>query len=176
MSSALEQVCLLLLDVDGVLTDGRITYDEHGRETKSFDVKDGHGIKLLMRAGLQIGIITGRRSPIVTHRAQELGIDIVHQGALDKRVPYEAILEELGLTDAQVAYVGDDLIDLPILCRVGFSAAVADAVDEVKAAVHYVSRRRGGRGAVREICDHILKGSGRWPAVAARYGVDWRQS
>jgi 3-deoxy-D-manno-octulosonate 8-phosphate phosphatase (KDO 8-P phosphatase) len=175
MSVVLEKVCLLLLDVDGVLTDGRITYDDQGRETKSFDVKDGHGIKLLMRAGIKVGIITGRRSPIVEHRAQELGISIVYQGALDKRVPYEAILAEQGLTDEQVAYVGDDLIDLPILHRVGFSAAVADAVDEVKAAVHYVARRRGGRGAVREICDHILKVSGRWPAVTARYGLEWRQ-
>jgi len=154
MSVGLDRVCLLLLDVDGVLTDGRITYDDQGRETKSFDVKDGHGIKLLMRAGLQVGIITGRRSPIVAHRAQELGIGMVYQGALDKRVPYEAILAEQGLTDEQVAYVGD----------------------EVKAAVHYVARRRGGRGAVREICDHILKGSGRWPAVTARYGLEWRQS
>lgn len=176
MPLALEKVCLLLLDVDGVLTDGRITYDDQGRETKSFDVKDGHGIKLLMRAGIKVGIITGRRSPIVEHRAQELGISMVHQGALDKRVPYEAILAEQGLTDEQVAYVGDDLIDLPILRRVGFSASVADAVDEVKAAVHYVARRRGGRGAVREICDHILKGSGRWSAVTARYGLEWRQT
>lgn len=169
MSKDLSQIKLLLLDVDGVLTDGRITYDNNGVETKSFDVKDGHGLKLVQRAGISVGIITGRSSDVVALRARELGIGIVHQGATDKLVPYAEVLELLGLTDEQVAYVGDDVVDLPILRRVGFSATVADAVDDVKPLVDYVAKRPGGRGAVREICDILLKQTGTWETVTARY-------
>jgi 3-deoxy-D-manno-octulosonate 8-phosphate phosphatase (KDO 8-P phosphatase) len=169
MLKGLSKIKLLLLDVDGVLTDGRITYDNNGVETKSFDVKYGHGLKLLQRAGIAVGIITGRSSEVVALRARELGIEIVHQGARDKLVPYAEVVESLGLTDDQVAYVGDDVVDLPILLRVGFSATVADAVDDVKPLVDYVSRRPGGCGAVREICDFILKNSGAWTEVTARY-------
>ncbi|WP_432821091.1 KdsC family phosphatase [Trichloromonas sp.] len=169
MLKDLGKIKLLLLDVDGVLTDGRITYDNNGVETKAFDVKDGHGLKLVQRAGIAVGIITGRSSAVVALRAKELGIEIVHQGALDKLVPYAAVLDSLGLTDEQVAYVGDDVVDLPILRRVGFSATVADAVDDVKPLVDYVARRSGGRGAVREICDFILKSSGAWTEVTGRY-------
>ncbi|GAB6082177.1 HAD hydrolase family protein [Desulfuromonas carbonis] len=169
MKERCRAIRLLLLDVDGVLTDGRIVYDDHGVETKAFDVKDGHGLKLLQRAGVRIGIITGRQSRLVEVRAAELGIDILHQGIKDKLEPYRAILAELGLTDAEVAYVGDDVVDLPILRRVGFAATVADAAEDVKPHVHYVCRRPGGRGAVREICDLLLKESGAWTAVTARY-------
>lgn len=169
MREQLEKIRLLLLDVDGVMTDGRIIYDDRGGETKAFDVKDGHGIKLLQRAGIRVGIITGRQSAIVDHRAQELGIDLVYQGAKDKMAPFREILHKTGLTAEQVAYVGDDMIDLPILRRVGFAATVADALDEVKPHVHYVTQRVGGRGAVREICDLLLKESGRWENVTARY-------
>ncbi|WP_305046571.1 KdsC family phosphatase [Geoalkalibacter sp.] len=169
MQERCGKIKLLLLDVDGVLTDGRIIYDNQGVETKAFDVKDGHGLKLVQRAGIQVGIITGRSSQVVAHRAAELDIAIVHQGAKDKLIPYAAVLAELGLNDEQVAYVGDDVVDLPILRRVGLAVTVADAVEEIKPYVHYVTRRLGGRGAVREVCDLILQQSGRWDEVTRRY-------
>ena len=169
MPSGLAHIKLLLLDVDGVLTDGRIIFDDQGRQLKAFDVKDGHGLKLVQRAGIRVGIITGRRSPVVARRAEELGIDLVYQGAKIKLEPFAEILAWLELESRQVAYIGDDLVDLPILRRVGFAATVADAVDEVRSAVDLVATRRGGRGAVREICDHLLKAAGHWDAVTARY-------
>lgn len=172
MEERFARIRLLLLDVDGIMTDGRIVYDNHGVETKAFDVKDGHGLKLLQRAGVRIGIITGRQSEVVNVRARELGIDIVYQGVKDKGVPYREILGNLQLEDADVAYMGDDIVDLPILRRVGFAATVADACEEVKPLVHYVTARPGGRGAVREVCDLILKKSGRWPQVTDRYFAD----
>ncbi|MGW8311640.1 MAG: KdsC family phosphatase [Desulfuromonadales bacterium] len=160
---------LLLLDVDGVMTDGCIIYDNNGGETKVFDVKDGHGLKLIQRAGIQVGIITGRQSAIVNRRAAELGIELVYQGAKDKLIPFREILQKLALQPEQVAYIGDDIVDIPILRQVGFAVTVADAVDEVKAYVHLVAKHAGGRGAVREICDLILKESGCWTAVTRRY-------
>lgn len=169
MEAKLAKIKLLLLDVDGVLTDGRIIYDGQGNELKAFDVKDGHGLKLLQRAGISVGIITGRSSQVVSRRAAELGIDILYQGALSKLEPYLEILAQQGLTDEQVAYVGDDVVDLPILRRVGFSAAVADAIAEVLPLVDYVTSKPGGRGAVREICDLLLKASGRWDELTSRY-------
>lgn len=161
MRERLAAIRLLLLDVDGVLTDGRIIYDNRGNELKAFDVKDGHGLKSLQRAGLRVGIITGRSSAIVAHRAAELGIDILYQGASRKLDPYQEILRDQNLTDEQVAYVGDDLIDLPLLKRVGFSATVADGVSDIVPFVDYVTKRPGGRGAVREICDLLLKARGK---------------
>ncbi|HKJ05446.1 MAG TPA: HAD-IIIA family hydrolase [Geopsychrobacteraceae bacterium] len=172
MKEKLGKIKLLLLDVDGVLTDGRITYDNLGNELKSFDVKDGHGLKLLQRAGIMVGIITGRQSDLVSRRATELGIEILYQGALRKLDPYLEILDNLGLSDSQVAYVGDDLIDLPVLRRVGFSATVSDAHPDVLPLVDYVSQRSGGRGAVREICDLLLKGGRHWEQVTDRYFAD----
>lgn len=172
MEERLRKIRLLLLDVDGVMTDGRIVYDNNGVETKAFDVKDGHGLKLVQRAGIRVGIITGRQSEVVTRRARELEIDFVYQGARDKLVPYRELLQSLQLRDEQVAYVGDDVVDLPILRRVGFAATVADAEEPVKPLVHYVTRRPGGRGAVREVCDLLLKGTGRWEEVTRRYFVD----
>lgn len=169
MKDRLAKIRLLLLDVDGILTDGRIIYDHDGVESKMFDVKDGHGLKLIQRAGIRVGIITGRSSEVVALRARELGIDIVYQGAKEKMVPYREILEKLGLEDDEVAYMGDDLVDLPVLSRVGFSATVADAVEDIKPYVHYVAQKRGGRSAVREVCDLLLKESGRWPEVTRRY-------
>lgn len=169
MQDKLAKIKLLLLDVDGVLTDGRIIYDNQGNELKAFDVKDGHGLKMLQRAGIKVGIITGRSSEVVSRRAKELGIEILYQGALRKLEPYQKILSEQGLTDEQVAYVGDDVVDLPILRRVGFSATVADAVADVPPFVDFVASRCGGRGAVREICDLLLRASGRWDELTKRY-------
>ncbi len=169
MVTKLAKIKLLLLDVDGVLTDGRIIYDAQGNELKAFDVKDGHGLKMVQRAGIQVGIITGRSSEVVRRRAAELGIEIVYQGALQKLVPYREILAQHDLTDEQVAYIGDDIVDLPILQRVGFSATVADAVPDVLPLVDYVATRSGGRGAVREVCDLLLRATGSWDELTARY-------
>lgn len=169
MQEKLSKVKLLLLDVDGIMTDGRIIYVNDGGEAKAFDVKDGHGLKLLQRAGIRVGIITGRQSEIVARRAKELGIDLVYQNAKDKLVPFREILKNLALSPAEVAYMGDDVVDLPILLRVGFSATVADAVDDVKPHVDYITQRPGGRGAVREVCDLMLKQAGHWEAQTARY-------
>ena len=169
MKERLQKVKMLLLDVDGVLTDGRIIYSSDGTETKAFDVKDGHGLKMIQRAGVEVGIITGRQSTVVEHRAKELGINIVYQGVKDKLVPFREILDTCSLSADEIAYVGDDIVDLPILLRVGFAATVADALPEVRERVHYVSERKGGKAAVREICDLILKESGRWDSVAAKY-------
>ncbi|KIH76569.1 3-deoxy-D-manno-octulosonate 8-phosphate phosphatase (KDO 8-P phosphatase) [Geoalkalibacter ferrihydriticus] len=169
MEARCRKIRLLLLDVDGVLTDGRIIYDNNGVESKAFDVKDGHGLKLVQRAGIKVGIITGRQSQVVAHRAAELGIEILRQGAKDKLPPYQEILAQLGLRDEEVAYVGDDVVDLPVLRRVGLAVTVRDAVDDLKPLVHYVTQRPGGRGAVREVCDLILKKSQRWESVAGRY-------
>lgn len=169
MEAKLARIKLLLLDVDGVMTDGRIIYDNQGNELKAFDVKDGHGLKMLQRAGIKVGIITGRKSELVARRAAELDIEILYQKALVKLEPYREILAEQGLTDEQVAYIGDDIVDLPILRRVGFSATVADAVPEVLPLVDYVTTRPGGRGAVREVCDLLIKASGQWDSLTERY-------
>lgn len=172
MRERLQKIRLLLLDVDGVMTDGRIIYDDHGVETKAFDVKDGHGLKLVQRAGIRVGIITGRQSAVVDRRADELGIDLVYQGAKDKLVPFLEILAKTGLAPEQVAYVGDDYPDLPVLRRAGFAITVADGIEELKPYVHYVTKQPGGRGAVREVCDLLLKESDRWEEIAGRYFVD----
>ena len=172
MVDDLAKIKLLLLDVDGVMTDGRIIYDNDGGETKAFDVKDGHGLKLVQRAGIKVGIITGRQSLVVARRAKELGIELVYQGVKDKSLPFNEILEKLALTAEEVAYVGDDIVDLPVMRKVGFAATVADAVDDVKPFADMISERPGGRGAVREICEYLLKESGRWSAVTRHYFED----
>lgn len=172
MNEKLAKIKLLLLDVDGVLTDGRIIYDNQGNELKAFDVKDGHGLKLLQRAGIKVGVITGRKSDVVARRAAELGIEILYQQALSKLDPYREILADQGLSDEQVAYVGDDIVDLPILRRVGFSVTVADAVPDLLPLVDYVTVRSGGRGAVREVCDLLLQAGGQWSKLTDRYFKD----
>ncbi len=169
MLQKMEKIKLLLMDVDGVLTDGRIIYDNQGNELKAFDVKDGHGLKMLQRAGIQLGIITGRSSQVVEKRATELEIEILYQGAKVKLEPYLEIQATTGLSDEQIAYIGDDIVDLPLLRRVGFSATVADAVEDVKPLVDYVTTRPGGRGAVREVCDMLLRASGHWDSLTERY-------
>jgi len=169
MHDKLKNIRLLLLDVDGVMTDGGIIYDATGLETKRFNVKDGHGIKMLQRHGIEVGIITGRTSIVVDNRAKELGISLVYQGALKKLESYEDIKLKTGLDDFQIAYMGDDVIDVPVLRRAGFSAAPSDGLCEVRAVVDYVSSLGGGCGAVREVCDHILKARGAWGEISERY-------
>lgn len=169
MHEKLKHIRLLLLDVDGVMTDGGIIYDAQGIETKRFNVRDGHGIKMLQRYGIEVGIITGRTSIVVDNRARELGIRLVYQGSLTKLVSYEDIKAKTELEDHQIAYMGDDVIDVPVLRRVGFSAAPCDGLAEVKAVVDCVTVCGGGRGAVRELCDLILRNSGAWPEITERY-------
>jgi 3-deoxy-D-manno-octulosonate 8-phosphate phosphatase (KDO 8-P phosphatase) len=169
MNERLKDIRLLLLDVDGVMTDGGIIYDSNGLETKVFNVKDGHGIKMLQRCGIEVGIITGRTSLVVEIRAKELGIQLVYQGALKKLDSYEEIKQKTGLSDSQIAYIGDDVIDVPVMRRVVFAAAPSDGVAEARNVAHFVTSCGGGRGAVREVCDLILKGRGLWDEVQNRY-------
>ena len=162
-------VRLFLVDVDGVLTDGGIVFDGDGREIKRFHVRDGHGIKMLQRAGVEVGIITGRTSEVVSIRAKELGIAIVRQGSTDKVAVWREILSEKNLSPRETSYVGDDIVDVPLLREVGFSAAVSDAEEYVREAADFVSSRPGGHGAVREIIEFLLHSSGAWEKVASRY-------
>ena len=155
--SILRKIKLLLLDVDGVMTDGGIYYSNSGDEFKKFNIQDGYGIVKLRRAGIQVGIITGRSSNIVKRRADDLGISEVYQNLENKLEAYELIKTKLNVSDSEVAYIGDDEFDVPVLRRVGFSATPADAVPVVKKHVHYVCRRAGGSGAVRELIDLILE-------------------
>jgi 3-deoxy-D-manno-octulosonate 8-phosphate phosphatase (KDO 8-P phosphatase) len=160
---------LLICDVDGVLTDGRVIFDAAGVESKEFHVRDGAGLKYWIRAGHQAALLTGRESTVVARRAAELGITLVEQGALDKLPALGRLLAAAGCTAAEAAYVGDDLPDLPAMRAVGFSAAVADATEEVLEAADYVTTARGGAGAVREVVELILKAQGRWTGILARY-------
>lgn len=162
---------LLLLDVDGVLTDGSILLDSDGRDLKRFYVRDGSAIVMWRKCGLKVGILTGRPSLVTTHRAAELKIDLVSQGkAMEKLAAYEDLCRRAGVTDERVAYIGDDLADLPVLRRVAYPMAPADAVEEVRGVAKYVTERPGGRGAVREAVEHLLKKMNRWNDVLERYG------
>ena len=164
-----KRIRLLLLDVDGVLTDGRIIYDGSGREWKSFDIKDGQGIRLLQRAGLEVGILSGRKSLATRSRAKELGITLLRQRVVDKAKALEEIVEERNNRPEQICFVGDDLVDLPVFALVGLAVAVADSVAEVRASAQYITRNPGGRGAVREVCELILKAQGKWGTVIQEY-------
>jgi len=160
---------LLILDVDGVLTDGKVIMDDAGREIKHFNVRDGHGLKMLMRSGVEVVFLTGRQSAVVEHRARDLGVLEVRQGAKNKLEWYPEIVEKRGLSGDQVGYVGDDIVDVPFMKRVGFAVAVADAMEDVRRVAHYVATQKGGRGAVREVCDMILRIQGNWDEVAKKY-------
>lgn len=160
---------LLILDVDGVLTDGGIILDNEANEFKSFHVRDGHGIKMLIRAGIIVTMITGRYSKVVERRARELGITEVYQKCFDKRVAFRHLIEKYSVDPLEVAYIGDDIVDLPLLKGSGFSVAVADAADEAKAAAMMVTKNKGGRGAVREVCDYLLKAKGLWEGILDEY-------
>jgi 3-deoxy-D-manno-octulosonate 8-phosphate phosphatase (KDO 8-P phosphatase) len=155
-----KNIRLLALDVDGVLTDGKLYFDSAGNELKAFNTSDGLGLKALQKFGIQLAIITGRESPMVTQRAAHLGIEFVYQGSDDKLAAFMDILEKSGHEAGQVCYAGDDLIDLPVLMRAGLAVTVPEADFEVKDRVHWVTDRSGGNGAVREICNLILKAQG----------------
>jgi 3-deoxy-D-manno-octulosonate 8-phosphate phosphatase (KDO 8-P phosphatase) len=171
MSDRALKIELVAFDVDGVLTDGGILLTDGGEQIKVFCVRDGTGLKYLLRAGLQVAMITGRTSRAVEHRAAELGIEYVFQGAKDKIEPYEALLKMTALRDEQVAYVGDDLPDIPILRRCGLGFAVADAAAEVKKVAHRLTAAPGGRGAAREVAEYVLRAQGKWTKILARYGL-----
>ena len=165
----LAAIKLVGFDVDGVLTDGRIIIDDEGRESKNFYSRDGLGLKILQRAGLDVVLITGRESRLLEIRARDLGLAEIRQGVEDKWAVFEEVLKKRGLGPSEAAFAGDDLIDLPVLARVGLALAPADAVPEVLAAAHFVAPAPGGRGAVRQMIEFILKGQGRWDEVLRSY-------
>ncbi|MGH8657849.1 MAG: KdsC family phosphatase [Gammaproteobacteria bacterium] len=164
-----KRVRLIVFDVDGVLTDGRLFLSDQGKESVCFDVKDGLGLVMLRDSGLELAVISGRKSTIVADRMEELGVKHVYLGCVDKLPVFLSLLERLGVSSAQVAYVGDDLPDLPIMRRVGLAVAVADAVERVTAVAHWQTTTQGGRGAVREVCEFILSAQGRLETQLARF-------
>jgi 3-deoxy-D-manno-octulosonate 8-phosphate phosphatase (KDO 8-P phosphatase) len=164
-----QAIRLLILDVDGVLTDGSLYFDAKGEALKVFNVRDGHGIKMLQRAGIEVAFLSGRRSDAAYHRAKELGINRFHEGLRDKVAIMEEIMAAMNIGAAAVAAIGDDLVDLPHLRRVGLAVAVADAAPEVKAAAHWVTTLPGGKAAVREVCDLLLKAQGKWGEVVSHW-------
>ena len=157
LKQKLKSIKLVLLDVDGVLTDGGLYYSNSGERTKKFYVKDGTGIKLLQRAGIEVAFITGLQSDLVSHRAGDLGVTEVVQNCMKKDIAGEELVKKKNLTWEQVAFIGDDVIDISLLKKVGVAIAVADAIDEVKEIADFVTNKDGGRGAVREFCDLLLK-------------------
>lgn len=169
--SNLADIKMLIMDVDGVLSDGSIIINADGTESKKFNVHDGHGLRMWHRAGLTSAVISGRDTNATAIRAEQLGIGYVLQGCKKKVPAFESLLEEAGLVAEQTAYVGDDLMDLPLVKRAGCGVAVADAVDELKQAADYVTSRDGGDGAVREVIEYILKNTNRWNELMERYLV-----
>ena len=164
-----SRIKLLLMDCDGVLTDGRLWLTQDGEEQKAFNTHDGLGLSLLHHAGLRSGIISGRTSQAVTRRAGELGIEFVRQGDPHKLEAFEQVLRQAGVDENEVAFLGDDLTDIPIMQRAEFAVAVADAVAETRSVAHYVTRAKGGHGAVREVVEIILKAQGRWNDIVDEY-------
>ena len=164
-----SRIKLLLMDCDGVLTDGRLWLTEDGDEQKSFNTHDGLGLSLLHRAGLKSGIITGRSSKAVARRAAELGVEFVRQGDSDKIAAFEEVVKAAGVDDDEVAFIGDDLTDIPVMQRSEFAVAVADAVEQTRSIAHYITRAKGGHGAVREVIELILNSQGRWRELVEGY-------
>jgi 3-deoxy-D-manno-octulosonate 8-phosphate phosphatase (KDO 8-P phosphatase) len=163
------RVRLMIFDVDGILTDGSLHYGPDGEMIKTFNVLDGHGIKLLQQAGIATAIISARQSALVARRASDLGIQHLFQGVHDKRTAFDQLLAHTGIAAEEAGFVGDDVIDLPILLRVGFAASVPNGHAEVRHRVHYVTQASGGRGAARELCDFILRAQGKYEAAIAPY-------
>lgn len=164
-----KRLKLLILDVDGVLTDGRLFFDDHGKEYKCFHARDGHGIKLLRQSGVEVAVISGRKSNSVALRMQNLGVELVYQGHENKRAAFAEILQTLNLQAVQVAHVGDDVLDLPVMTQVGFAVAVADANFAVKQRADWCTQTSGGLGAVREVCDLIMQVQGTFEAMLQNY-------
>lgn len=160
---------LVIFDVDGVLTDSSLFLGDDGQEYKAFNSKDGHGMKMLQAAGVPIGIITGRTSQVVRIRMESLGVKYVYQGKLEKLPAYEELRDKLGLSDDQVAYVGDDVVDLPVMTRVGLAIAVQDAHPLTKQHAHHITSVPGGRGAAREVCELLMEAQGKLDAALAHY-------
>ena len=171
MDMDFSKIKLLAMDVDGVLTDGTVTIGSDGSESKVFNLLDGHGIKLWHRAGFKSAVISGRASQATTVRAEQLSIEFVRQGYKKKLPAFEELLAEANLTADQVIYIGDDLLDLPLVRRAGFGVAVANAVDELKEVADYVTNKTGGKGAVREVIEQVLKSLGKWDKLMERYLV-----
>jgi 3-deoxy-D-manno-octulosonate 8-phosphate phosphatase (KDO 8-P phosphatase) len=163
------KIRLLLFDVDGVLTDGKILLHPDGTESKQFDIKDGTAIVWAQRAGLTVGFLSARTSVATTRRAAQLGITLLHQGVPSKLDTYEQIADALMLDDEAIAYMGDDILDLPVLARAGLSTAPADAAQDVLTRVHWVSRKNGGSGAARELIEIVLRAQGQWDGILAAY-------
>lgn len=162
-------VRMIVFDVDGVLTDGSLFYDDRGEEYKAFNSRDGHGIKMLRASGVDTAIITGRTSQVVLHRCRNLGIVHIHQGADDKLEAFRKLLEAVRLEPRQIAYMGDDVVDLPVINRCGLAITVPDAPPEVKARCHVVTSAAAGRGAAREACELIMRYQGSWADQLALY-------
>jgi len=169
LAEKLRRVKILLLDADGVMTNGKLYFSNSGEITMRFDVRDGSGIRYLSLGGIQTGIITGKRNNAVAHRARDLHISIVHRNVENKVASLNDILKQENLLPEEVAFVGDDLLDLSIMAKVGVSVAVADAAPEVREAADYVTQNRGGDGAVREVCEMILKAQDKWGEVVQHY-------
>jgi 3-deoxy-D-manno-octulosonate 8-phosphate phosphatase (KDO 8-P phosphatase) len=163
------RVRLILFDVDGVLTDGTLLLHADGSESKVFDIKDGTGIVWAQRLGLTVGLLSARSSAATAQRANQLGITLVHQGVANKLEAYEQIADSLMLDDDEIAYMGDDILDLPVLTRVGLATAPADATDDVRSRVHWVAKANGGAGAARELIELVLRAQGLWASVLATY-------
>ena len=164
-----QNIHLLILDVDGVLTNGTIVYTDAGEEYKCFNTQDGLGIRLLLQEGIRVALISGRTSKAVSSRAEDLGITDVYQGSGDKVAVFKKLQKKTIIVPEQVCFVGDDLVDLPLLTQVGFAVAVANAVQDVKQHADYITTSPGGRGAVREVCELILKAQGKWEHCLSRY-------
>ena len=167
--SKAARIQLVIFDVDGVLTDGRLYLGNDGNEYKAFHIRDGHGIKMLLEAGLEVAVISGRRAASVERRMADLGIRHAWLGVQDKRAAFDSLLTQLGLTAEQAAFVGDDLIDLPVMTRVGLAIAVRDADPFVQRHAHWQTPSRGGRGAAREVCELLLEARGQLAALRDRY-------
>ena len=169
VQSRAARIKLFLMDCDGVLTDGRIWVLESGEDQKAFNTRDGLGLEIFHRAGLKSGVISGRVSSALDRRAQKLGMSYVRQGCVEKEQAFAEIVADAGLTNEEVAFAGDDLNDIPLMRKSGLALAVADAASETRAAAHYITQAPGGRGAVREMVELILKAQGRWDDLVRHY-------
>jgi 3-deoxy-D-manno-octulosonate 8-phosphate phosphatase (KDO 8-P phosphatase) len=167
--SDLKEIKLLAMDVDGVLTDGGLLIGSDGTEFKSFNLLDGHGIRMWHRAGFKTAVISGRQSGATKRRAEELEISFIYQPCDNKLDCFNDLLAQSGLAPKNIAYIGDDVMDIPLVKRAGFGIAVANAVDELKSCAHYVTSGKGGNGAVREVIEYILKNTGKWEELMQRY-------